>query len=126
MPLPFTPTDQAGHNHVVAAANAILMLTQGLFEQNPAPVIAALKAAEYLYTTNAEKNGGMETEAIEEFEVLGIALAKQMLEQHEKALKEQETGIKTPDSRLVGPDGQPLVSTKADEPSEEPVTEENE
>jgi hypothetical protein len=110
IPLPFPPTDTPEHAHIFEAAKSILMLAQVCFNGNPGPVITALKAAENTYIENAEKNGGMDVDAIEQFEVLGVAISKILLEQLDKEREKAESGIVTPDTGLVGPDGRPIVS----------------
>ena len=125
-PLPFPPTDAPGHPHVMALAETIIMLSQTLFNGNPAAIITALSCANHVYLEEAKKNE-MPEEVIEQFEVMGLKLGKQMLEMMEKQKREQETGIVTPDSRLVGPDGRPLIvaSASADETASSRLSEDD-
>jgi len=118
IPLPFPPTNNPGHEHVLAASNTVLMMVQALFQGNPRAVITALKAAEHAYIT-AISNEGMPEKEIEDQEVLGIQLAAIMLRQAEEAKKQAESEILQPNTGLVGPDGRPLVSVPSTDQARE-------
>lgn len=123
--IPFAPTQTPSHGHVVDAAKAVINLVQVCFSGNPGPVIVALKCAEQTYISNAEKNGGMDVDTIEKFEVLGVALSKALLAQVEEDKKKAESGILTADTRIVGADGRPLTLPVEPEPEPESDPEES-
>jgi hypothetical protein len=104
--LPIKPTGKPSPQEVMLVTQAMLDIVQRSL-LNPAAVISALKCAEATYCTNAETQG-MSAANIENSQVLGITLSKVMLKAHED--KTPRSGIVTPDSRLIGPDGQPLVA----------------
>lgn len=113
MPLPFQPTGTPDESRMLAGAQALLTLAQGMYQGNPGPVIGSLTAALLTYTENATKNGGMPREVVDEFENLGAQFAGHLLKLAEEERKKAQSGIATPDTRLVGPDGRPLAPTPA-------------
>jgi len=116
LPLPFPPTGTPDESRMLAGAQALLTLAQGMYQGNPGPVISSLTAALLTYTENATKNGGMPREVVDEFENLGAQFAGHLLkmaEEEREAREKGQSGIATMDTRLVGPDGRPLAPTPA-------------
>jgi len=103
--LPIQPTEKPSPQDVMIVAQAAIDIAQRCL-LNPGAVISCLKAAGDAYARNAE-NMGMPKDLVEQSEVLGLAIGGALLKAASQP--EPESRILTPDSRLVGTDGQPII-----------------
>ena len=109
LPFPFPPTQEPEADHIMSAANSVLTFVQILFGGNAGAIITALKAAESVYSEHATE-GGLSPEEVEGYEVLGMRTGEVMLARAKEQAAKEDSKILTKDSRIVGVDGNPIVS----------------